>query len=273
MDNKKEQLYFIIFAGVGLVISLFMGVVPSSLVPIGVAMGVIAMILAVAAFVVKDYAYLFEPPSRFSGRTITLDPNEPFYFSTNKRCVIVRASGVTYATSFLKVMLFKSSTEMSDEDKYDFSVLFSKAVSIRKATTRISSQLHVVDKDQYIQVITGKLNEAEDRYNTMLLRQAGDKNGMERVKGEVNMWHNLLDNVIKSNSTALTTYVTVTAVGGTEDEAVNIVTIESEELAAGMSAALGAPVTVVTGDEMLLFLEPEYIIPSTTMSEFMKSTR
>ncbi len=262
MDSGKERVIFIILAGIGLLLAVFMQFVPPVLQVFGVLMALIALFMATLAFAIKDYSYLIDPIMKMKGRSLVLDANEPFYLASNGKSIVIRSGNVVYATSFIKIPIYKSSTEMTDEEKFNFATVFSRAISISTAPMRLSSQLHMVNKDEYLQVITDRLNEVEDRYNSVLADKTATKASVDRVKGEINMWHNLLDGVTKSNSQAQIAYVTVTSSGGSEDEAVNIASMNAEQLSSGLSASLGVPTTVINGSEMLLYVEPEYLIPS-----------
>ena len=46
--------------------------------------------------------------------------------------------------------------------------------------------------------------------------------------------------------------------------------IKADEIAAGISATLGISATVITGNEILVFIEPDYMIPPATIGEVMK---
>ncbi|MDE1859655.1 MAG: hypothetical protein KGH67_03950 [Candidatus Micrarchaeota archaeon] len=270
MDSRNERVYLVIVAGIGVVLAVILQFIPPYYSYLSVIVAAIALIFAILAFALKDYFFLIEPISHMKGKTLTINTNDPFYIAANGKCIVVRSEGNAYATSFIKIPLYKSSTEMTDDEKFNFASLFSRMISLSAIPMRVSSQLNVVNKDEYIKVITEKMGAVEDRYNAMANDPNADRKAAERVKGEVNMWHNLLDNVTKANSQSQVAYATVTSAGTTEDEAVTLASINAEQLAAGISAALGVPATVANGDEMLLFIEPEYLIPPTTVTEFMK---
>ncbi len=273
MESGRERIAFIVLAGVGVLLAVFGGIVAATLAPVSMLLDIIALILAVLAFAVKDYAYLIDPIMHMKGRTLVLDTNDPFYVASNGKAIIVRPGKEVYATSYIKIPVYKSSTEMSDEEKFNFSTVFSRAISISNAPIRMSSQLHIINKDEYVRVVTEKLNIVEDRYNTVTSNKEASKAELDRVKGELNMWHNLLDNISKANSESQIAYVTVTAMGETEDQAVNLATVKAEQVASGLSATLGVPASVVSGDDMMLFIEPESLIPSSAAEDFMKVTR
>lgn len=132
---------------------------------------------------------------------------------------------------------------------------------------KFASQLYVINKDEYIGNIRGKLNEAEERYQNLAVNQEVQKSDSERVKGEVTMWHNLYDNVSKTKSQALEAYAMVTAQGGNDEEASNLALQQADEIATGLSAVFGIGASVVEGEELLKFVEPDHMIPSVTISE------
>ncbi|MDE1804998.1 MAG: hypothetical protein KGH59_04430, partial [Candidatus Micrarchaeota archaeon] len=87
------------------------------------------------------------------------------------------------------------------------------------------------------------------------------------MKGEVTMWHNLLDSISKVQSHALFHYAMVSASGSTDEEAIALATQQAEELAAGIGAILGTSATLMTGEEILLATEADYTIPFSTINE------
>ncbi len=197
LDSRRERIVFIILAGIGVLLVVAMQFIPPALAIVGVVIGIVALVLAMLSFAVKDYFYLIDPILHMKGNAIILDQSDPFYLATNGKSIVIRSGNAVYATSFIKIPIYKSSTEMSDEEKFNFSTVFSKAISISTSPMRLSSQLHMVNKEEYVQVITNKLNEVEDRYNSILGDKNASKASLDRVKGEVNMWHNLLDTINK----------------------------------------------------------------------------
>lgn len=270
MNSGSQRLVFAVIAGIGLVCAIIMGLVPASLSPLALVLAVVALVATLVAYATKDYFFLFDSMLHMKNMTAVIDGNDPFYMAPSGDAIVVRRGEEVYATAFVKVPIYSSSTEMADEDRYNFSLLFARMISISKTPMRVSSQLHPINKDDYIARINAKLNESEVRYNTLQGDKTADPKALDRVKGEVTMWRNMLDNVSRSNSQELEVYASITAIGGSEEEAINLVAIKADEIAAGISATLGITATIVTGDEMLVFIEPDYMIPPTTISEVMK---
>jgi hypothetical protein len=234
---------------------------------------IIALIADILAFSVRFYSYLIIPMVRMSKRTIILNQDEPYAFSVSNNAIIVRGQNTVYSSVFLRIPWYMSSTEMSDEEKINFSSNFGKIISLRKKPFMVSTQLQMVNKDIFLNKIRDKLNEAEDKYRTMSSEKNAGAEAMEKekvVKGELTMWHNLYDNILKTQSNALVSYVMTTEIGGTEEEATNLALQSAEEVSAGISSLLGIPVAIATGDEIRSFIEPEYMIPYSTISEQLK---
>lgn len=267
---NSELIAFSVVAAGGFVFAIVAGALPASLGIVALPLCIVALLAAIVALSARWYYFMFNPMLHMKGGLVTLDTNEPFYMSQNNNSILVRSGEYVYATAFIRVPMYSSATEMNDEQKLNFAELFARMVGVSKDPIRVSSQLYSINKDDYIARVNGKLNEAEGKYSTLQADKKASKTDLDRIKGEVTMWHNLLDSVAKANSQALTVYACTTAIGGTEEQAVNLVALKSDEIAAGISATLGIAASVVTGAELLVLIEPEFMIPPTTISELMK---
>ncbi|EQD59344.1 hypothetical protein B1B_08247, partial [mine drainage metagenome] len=110
------------------------------------------------------------------------------------------------------------------------------------------------------------INLAETEEAELMQKNAPDIE-MERSKGKLSMWRNILDSVASELSFEQITCAAVTAKGSTEFEAVGIAQQRAREIMAGISTSLGvSPITIV-GNEILKFIEPEFQMPYSTMAE------
>ncbi len=233
-------------------------------------LAVFSLLFALLAFSTKFYAPFFVPFLKMRKKTVVLDAEEPFVLAPSKNAIIVRKEGDVYASAFVKIPAYRSGTEMNSEEKIDFSRLFSRVLTISRKPVKFGAQLYVINKDTFINNITNKLNQAEERYQNLSLDRNVTKAESERVRGEVTMWHNLLGSVNKVKSQALEAFAMTTAYGGNEEEAINLALQQADELAAGISAVFGIAASVMEGDEILKFVEPESMIPLVTISEQMR---
>jgi hypothetical protein len=270
LDSGSQSLIFSIIVAISFVVAVSISFVPANFSPLVLVLAVISFSAALVAYATKDYFFLIRALPYMKNNIAVIDDTDPYYLAPNGSAILVRKGDTVYATAFIKVPSNSSATEMDDEQKYNFALLFGRLVSISKTPMRISSQLHSINKDEYIAKVTARLNDSEARYNTLQSDSKADPKALERVKGEVTMWRNMLDNVSRTNSQDIEVYASVTAVGNSEDEATNLVAIKADEAAAGISATLGITATVAQGNEILTYIEPDYMIPPATIGEVMK---
>ncbi len=162
---------------------------------------------------------------------------------------------------------------MTEEEKAELSRMFGRILTLSKNPIKLSAQLYMINKDEYIGRLRDILNRSEEKYRTMASTKDPSptrQSELERARGEVTMWRNLLDNVDRSRSQSLVLYGMVSTLRGTEEEAANLAYAQAEDLAGGISATLGVTASVVTGKEILSFVEPEFMIPTETVSERMR---
>lgn len=258
-------LLSVVFA-LGVVISLM----PAELWPVSVVLAIVALALDIIAFSNRFYFYLAEPLRRMKNRVITIRSEDQFYMYPSGSAIAVRNGNEVTASAFVKIPVYRSATEMTDEEKLNFARLFSRVVTMSKYPVRISAEQYVINKDQFIDKISKKLAEAQEQYTSITANKEAPRNEVDRIEGELTMWHNLFANVTKARSQGQMAFAMVSATGASEEEAVNLATQKAEEVAAGISATLGVTAGVAHGEEILAFLEPEYMIPPTTVAEMMK---
>ena len=150
LDNGSQRLVFAIFAGVGLVCAFVMWLVPVGLSLLALIIALVALGATILAFATKDYFFMFDAILHMKNMSAVIDGNDPFYLAPNGNSILVRRGGDIFATAFIKIPVYDSATEMSDEQKYNFSLLFARLISISKTPMRMSSQLNTINKDEYI---------------------------------------------------------------------------------------------------------------------------
>ncbi|MGC8675959.1 MAG: hypothetical protein ACP5T3_00370 [Candidatus Micrarchaeia archaeon] len=233
---------------------------------------VLALLFDVVAFSTKYYAYLFAPLLHAKNKTLVLSEDSAFRISPNGNAIVTKRGSEFYVSAFVKIPIYKSATEMTEDERVEFARAFSKVLTVSKEPVKFTTMLYVINKDEYISEIRNKLNDAEARYAT-LNNQANPAQAnpdLERAKGEVTMWRNLLDSVSRVRSNAMSTLAMVTASGASEEEATTIAMQKADELAAGVSATLGVSAYIMESKEFLSALEPDEMIPFATISEQMQ---
>ncbi len=265
--NLKTLLFFV-FIGISLMLAFAAISIPKSplLDVVKLILLMIAMLFDVLAFASRFYMYLMVPMLEQKTNNVVLSNADPYWFSTSMDSVITKQGDNFIATVYISVPLYKSATEMGDEDKINFSMQVSRLVGLSKDPTRYTTEMFVMNKDSYIQTLRDKISEVETRESEIM--QKTDKGiELERVRGELSMWRNILDKSTSTQSFELGTYVTVSATGTKEFEAVSMAQQRAREMISGIGAIFGVSPIIVTGQDILKYIEPEYLIPFSTVSE------
>ncbi|MDE1851216.1 MAG: hypothetical protein KGH69_00820 [Candidatus Micrarchaeota archaeon] len=270
MARDIQILTLVLLLSVVFALGVFISLIPAQLWPVSVVLAIIALALDVIAFANKFYFYLAEPLRKMKNRVITIQQEDSFYMYPSGSAIAIRNGSEVTASAFVKIPVYRSATEMTDEEKMNFARLFARVVTMSKYPIRISAEQYVINKDEFIDKISKKLSDAQQKYTSITSNKDAPRNEVDRIEGELTMWHNLFANVTKARSQGQMAFAMVSAVGASEEEAVNLATQKAEEIAAGISATLGITAAVAHGEEILAFLEPEYMIPPTTVTEMMK---
>lgn len=268
------MLLFILLLAGSLVLVLVAASIPGYYI-VKFVLGIFAIALDVLAMSTRYYTYLFEPIYKMKNKVAVIDSSEPYVLSPSGNAILKRDKDLVYATAFVKIPIYASATEMEEEAKADFAKTFGRMLSIIKDPFRITTQLYVLNKDEYVEKIRNRLNESQERYSQLMGREAAQapvtKNTVspeaERIRGETTMWRNMLDSVNRARSHSLVSYAAITTVGSTEEEAVNLAVLKGDELATGISTTFGISASMASGKEILYLIEPDYMIPVANLSQ------
>lgn len=268
MDNRLFIFLALFAAGIA-VVALTVGI--STLAPMyKVLFLLIGVLFSCLALSVRWYYYLMGPAFRQRKRNIVLSDENAFWLSTTGDSILTKAGGEYVSTVFIRIPLYRSGTEMSDEEKLNFSMQLTKLISANEIPVRYSSQLYIMNKDDYINIIRGNASSAQLEESS-LSSSGADENAVHRARGKTSMWQTMLDNIRKTTSLELVTYATVSAKGGQEFEALSTAQQRAREVMSGIAAVFGVQPSIITGNDILKFVEPEYLIPYSTATEQMQT--
>jgi len=226
----------------------------------------IAIVFDVLAFSSRYYTYLILPLFEQRKRNVVLSTEQAYWLSTTSDAIMTKEGDDFVATMYINIPLYASSTEMSDEEKLAFSKQVSSLVGISKDPVRFTTELYVMNKDSYIQRLRDMINTVENEESALEQKNASQSE-LERARGKLSMWRRMLDNVSKGTSLELISFASLSARGTKEFEAINIAQLKAKETMSGIGALLGVSPSIVLGDELLKFVEPEFLIPYSTISE------
>jgi len=142
----------------------------------------------------------------------------------------------------------------------------SRLVGLSKSPARYTTELYVMNKDSYIQKLRERINMTENEEADLQAKDA-PKAELDRVRGKLAMWRNMLDSIGTNFSFELSSYITVSAKGSKEYEASSLAQQKAKEIMSGVGSLFGVPPSIITGPDLLRFVEPEYLIPISTVTE------
>ncbi len=225
----------------------------------------VALLLDIIGFSSRYYMYLIKPMLKFK-KHIVLSKEDAYHLSSTADAVLRKEGDNFIATVFVSIPVYRSSTEMTDDEKLEFSRQVSRLVGISRDPVRFTTQVHVMNKDSYIQTLRDTISATENEQADLMLKNASPSE-QERVKGKLAMLRNMLDSISKSMSFEMVSYASISATGSKEYEAVGAAQQKARELMAGIASTFGVSPSLITGDNILKFIEPEALIPFSTMTE------
>ncbi len=266
MKMNKQAITFVSLLIASVAIVGLTALLPTSLIPGYGKMVLLLVGLAMdfLAFTSRYYSYLLGPMVKQRKRPVILSKENAYWLSSSADSVMKKEMDTFISTVYVSIPVYSSATEMSDEQKLNFVNQVSRLVSTAKDPTRFTTQLYVMNKDAAIQTIRAAMNEAETD-EARLVQSNAKQSEVERAKGKSSMWRGMMDNVSTVTSYELFSYACISATGIKEFEASSIAQQKAKELMAAIGSTFGVSPSIVTGTELLKLVEPEYLIPVSTM--------
>jgi hypothetical protein len=232
---------------------------------------ILAVVCVIAAFASRYYTYLIIALIRQRKRNIILSDQSPYWISSTGESILRKAGDDFIATVYINIPLYVSASEMTDEEKLRFTGQVSRLVGLSHEPVRFSAELYLMNKDSYIQKLKDTINGIENEEAKLEEKKASPEE-MEHVRGKLSMWKKMLDNVGSATSYELGTFAAVSARGVKELEAITYAQQRASELMNGIATVLGVSPNIAVGSEILKYIEPEYLIPYSTITEQITRT-
>ncbi|MGC8647285.1 MAG: hypothetical protein ACP5SA_00490 [Candidatus Micrarchaeia archaeon] len=265
---QTKFLVFIAFLAIAFVLLAVAASLPST--GLFIVLKFIVLILAIfssiLAFASRFYTYLIVPFIQQHSRHIVLSNENAYWLSTTNDAILSKDGQDFVASIIMNIPLYTSSTEMSPEEKNAFARQVGRLISTTGYPMRVTAQLYVMNKDLYIQQLREKISLMENQEATLTQSNAPSKE-INKVHGALAMWKKMLDNISKETSFEMSTFAMISAKGSKEYEALNIAHQKAMEIMSGISSTLGVSPSIVMGNDILKFIEPEFLMPYSTVSE------
>ncbi|MCL5433508.1 MAG: hypothetical protein M1538_00835 [Candidatus Marsarchaeota archaeon] len=234
--------------------------------PIKIIILLIALFLDTLAISSRFYSYLIFPMFKQMKRHVVLSKEDPYWIASSLDSILHKEGDNYIATVYIKIPLYRSETEMNVDEKLEFATQTSRLLGQSRMPIRFTHEMRIINKDAYIETIKNMIADAENE-ESKLLEQNSTASELAKVRGKLSMWRGMMDVLNSSSSLELLTYASVSATGSQEFEAIGIVQQRAREVISAVSAIFGITSSIVTGNDLLKFVEPEYMIPYSTISE------
>jgi len=210
----------------------------------------IAVLSAPAAIFIYKYGYWLIPYFTRGQRTVNTK-GFSFELSPNEDALVKQEAGEFIATVFLGVKIYKSTTEMSEDEKFGFMDLWERAVSGLKQVTKYGVLLYIKDLQQYLESVENEKSDAQLKLSEERQKPSPDEKKLDLLEREVAMWDNIKEKLaIGEKPTAVHTFVQVSAKGATKDAALAAARTAAKEARSTISTALNVDVVQYSKDDM-----------------------
>ncbi|MGC8649246.1 MAG: hypothetical protein ACP5UN_03465 [Candidatus Micrarchaeia archaeon] len=267
MEQKKLFLFLGLFSASLFIILIDISVSTTILSPLAkFIILIIALFVDTLAISSRFYSYLIIPVFKQMKRHVVLSNEDPYWIASSSDSILHKEGEEYIATVYIKIPLYKSETEMAPEEKLEFARQTSRLLGQSHLPIRFTQEMRIMNKDAYIDTIQNMITDAENE-ESRLMAQNASPNELSKIRGKLGMWRGILDNTNKSNSLELIIYSSVSGKGSQEFEAVGVAQQRAREAMSAVTSIFGITPSIITGDELLKFVEPEYMIPYSTISE------
>lgn len=258
MDDKTISLWLL---GASLVSSLIVFTLGSTLGIFSSIFLLLAIFFAPIALMVYKYGYWLIP--YFTRGQKTINTKDMVFEVAPTNDAIVKKEGAEFiATVFLGVKIFRSSTEMEEEERFAFMELWERAVSGLKHVAKYGVLLYFKDLHDYTESVERRKGEAQIKLADERQKKVPDPQRIGLLEREIAMWDNIREKVdIGEKPMAVQTFVQVSATGASKDAAIASARTAANEVRSTLSTAMNVEVAPLTKSEMMRCYDWSLSIP------------
>lgn len=225
--------------------------------------GIVAGLGAAGAVAFYKYGYIFVPMITSRAKVVQLT-DSGYEIPPAQDVILKNVGGIYYASMFLGVRIYESTTDKTAEENVVYTQYFERAISSVKFVTKVCMLVYVKDLGEFRTRIETKHAEAQLRLARERDKPEPDVLKLDRYEREVAMWENQINKLtLGIKPMGVVSYVMTTATGVSKEGATAAARSQANELRATISNSLNVEVAQLTGEEMLRCFEWEHIIPPT----------
>lgn len=216
---------------------------------------------AVGAVALYKYGYFIIPLITSRSKVVQIMEGN-FEIPPAQDVVLKQVGGLYYASSYLNVRVYESTTEKSPEENVIYSEYFERAISSVRFPAKFALMVYVKDMSQHRLKLETKHAEAQLRLAREREKPEPDVLRVDRYEKEVSYYSSQLNRMVSGvKPMGAISYVMTTAVGISKEAATAAAKTQANELRATISNALNVEVVPLQGDEMLRCFNWEHAIP------------
>jgi len=224
---------------------------------------IFAALMVPFSFMLWKWGYLLVP--YVTKRANIIEVHDGAWELTPAQDAIVKKIGDSYyASVFLHVKMYKSTTERSSEENVLYTEAFERAIAQIKYPVKIGTVLFAKEISKYREDLETKRYEAQLKLQREREKPEPDVITLDRLEKEVAMYETQLTRIATGERPmGLISYAMTTGVGVTKDAAVAVAKNQSAEIKTLFSNALNVEISYLYGEDMRKCYEMEMMIPPT----------
>jgi hypothetical protein len=224
---------------------------------------ILAALSAVLSFVLFKWGYLLIP--YLTKRANIIEVPSPGYELTPAQDAVIKKVGDNYyASVFIHIKMYRSTTEKSAEENVVYVDSFERAIASVRFPVKIATIVFAKDISKYREDVETKRYESQLRLQREREKPEPDILSLDRLEKEVAMWEAQLSRITSGERPmGLISYAMTTGVGVTKDAAVAVAKNQAAELKTLLANALNVEVGYLIGEDMKKCFDMQFMIPPT----------
>ncbi len=223
--------------------------------------GLFAGLGALGAIGFYKYGYVLFPFITTGARIVQIT-DTGYEIPPEQNAILKRVGSTYYASMFLGVRIYESTTDKTSQENVIYSEYFERAISSVRFVTKFCLLVYLKDVNEYRDKMETKYAEAQLRLSRERDKQEPDVLKIDRYEREVSMWENQIAKLTRGiKPMGSIAYIMTSATGVSKEAALAAAKSQANEIRATVANALNVDVVPLTGEEMKTCFDWEHVIP------------
>lgn len=229
---------------------------------LGLFGGIFAGLGGLGAVIFFKYGYLVLPLITQQQR-IVMVTDTGYEIPSSQDVIIKKVGNEYYASAFLAVKIYESSTERTPEQNIAYNQYFERAISNMRYMVKVCYLLYAEDVAEKRRTIETRKAEAQLKLARERDKSEPDVLKMDKYEREISMWDTQLQRLIKGvRPMGVLAYAMTSASGVSKEAAIATLRAQVRELKVTLQNSLNVQVEQLQAEEMKKCFEWEYAFPA-----------